>query len=83
MGGIHKTAENLEVAIKGEGFDFNQMYPPYLEEAKREGDRIAEMTFRNALAVRNSLRHLLQGPRRREERRRLGDAAGVRLRDLR
>jgi rubrerythrin len=51
MGGIHKTAENLEAAIEGEGFEFHQMYPPYLEEAKREGDRMAEVTFRNALAV--------------------------------
>jgi rubrerythrin len=51
MGGIHKTAENLEAAIEGEGFEFQQMYPPYLEEAQKEGDRMAEVTFRNALAV--------------------------------
>jgi len=51
MGGIHKTAENLQEAIAGEGFEFQQMYPPYLEEAKREGDMMAEVSFRNALAV--------------------------------
>jgi rubrerythrin len=51
MGGIHKTAENLEEAIAGEGFEFQQMYPPYLEEAKKEGDMMAEVSFRNALAV--------------------------------
>jgi rubrerythrin len=51
MGGIHKTVENLEVAIDGEGFEFQKMYPPYLEEAQREGDRMAEVSFRNALAV--------------------------------
>jgi len=28
MGGIHKTLENLEVAIEGEGFEFMKMYPP-------------------------------------------------------
>jgi len=51
MGGIHKTAENLEVAIEGEGFEFMKMYPPYLEEAKQEGDRLAEISFSNALVV--------------------------------
>ena len=51
MGGIHKTERNLEEAVAGEGFEFQQMYPPYLEEAKREGDRLAEISFRNALAV--------------------------------
>jgi len=51
MGGIHKTLENLQVAIEGEGFEFMKMYPPYLEEAKREGDHLAEISFRNALAV--------------------------------
>src|SRR5512138_3321042 len=51
MGGIHKTAQNLEEAVAGEGFEFQQMYPPYLEEAKKEGDRLAEISFRNALAV--------------------------------
>ncbi|GLI38698.1 rubrerythrin family protein [Geobacter hydrogenophilus] len=51
MGGIKKTAENLQEAIAGEGFEFQTMYPPYLEEAKQEGDRMAEISFRNALAV--------------------------------
>jgi len=51
MGGIKKTEENLKEAIAGEGFEFQTMYPPYLEEAKQEGDRMAEISFRNALAV--------------------------------
>lgn len=51
MGGIKKTAENLQEAIEGEGFEFQQMYPPYLEEAIKEGDKLAEISFRNALAV--------------------------------
>ena len=51
LGGIKKTAENLEEAIEGEGFEFQKMYPPYLEEAQKEGDRMAEVSFRNALAV--------------------------------
>ena len=51
MGGIKKTEENLKEAVAGEGFEFQTMYPPYLEEAKQEGDRMAEISFRNALAV--------------------------------
>jgi len=51
MGGINKTEENLVAAIEGEGFEFQEMYPPYLAEAQKEGDRMAEVSFRNALAV--------------------------------
>lgn len=51
LGGIKKTADNLQEAIAGEGFEFQKMYPPYLEEAQKEGDRMAEVSFRNALAV--------------------------------
>jgi rubrerythrin len=51
MGGIKGTSENLQEAIDGEGFEFQSMYPPYLEEAIKEGDRMAEISFRNALAV--------------------------------
>ena len=51
MGGVNKTSENLQVAIAGEGFEFQQMYPPYLAEAQKEGHKMAEVSFRNALAV--------------------------------
>jgi rubrerythrin len=51
MGGIKKTAENLAAAIEGEGFEFQQMYPPYLQLAKDEGHKVAEISFRYALAV--------------------------------
>jgi len=51
MGGIKTTAENLQESIEGEGFEFQKMYPPFLAEAKQEGDRAAEISFRNALAV--------------------------------
>lgn len=51
MGGIKSTVENLKEAIEGEGFEFQQMYPPFLEQAQKEGDRAAETSFRFALAV--------------------------------
>ena len=51
MGGIKDTAANLKTAIEGEGFEFQEMYPGYLAEAEKEGNRAAVASFRNALAV--------------------------------
>jgi rubrerythrin len=51
MGGIKGTAENLEEAMEGEGFEFQQMYPEFLAEAQTEGMKPAEFSFKNALAV--------------------------------
>ena len=51
MGGINKTSQNLQESIAGEGFEFQKMYPPYLAEAQKEGEKMAEVSFRNALAV--------------------------------
>lgn len=51
MGGIRSTAENLKEAVEGEGFEFQKMYPPFLEQARTEGDRAAENSFKFALAV--------------------------------
>ena len=51
LDGVKGTAENLEVAIEGEGFEFQQMYPKFLEEAQQEGNKKAERSFKFALAV--------------------------------
>jgi len=51
MGGVKKTLENLQESIEGEHHEFQKMYPPYLEESRKEGNRMAEISFRNALAV--------------------------------
>ena len=51
MGGIRTTAENLQVAVDGEGYEFQQMYPKFLEEAKSEGNQPAVTSFQFALAV--------------------------------
>lgn len=51
MGGISSTAENLKDAIAGEHFEFNEMYPPYVEQAVKEGNKKAEISLKNALAV--------------------------------
>ena len=51
MGGIKTTKENLAEAINGEGFEFQQMYPKYIEEAEREKNAPASTSFKNAMAV--------------------------------
>jgi rubrerythrin len=51
MGGVKTTAENLEEAVEGEGFEFQTMYPKMLAEAQAEGMKPAEFSFKNALAV--------------------------------
>lgn len=51
MGGIKSTKENLEEAIKGESFEFKQMYPGYVEQAREEQAKAALASFQNAMAV--------------------------------
>jgi len=51
MGGIKNTAENLEAAIDGEGYEFTEMYPDFLKEAESEGNQPAVYSFKNALTV--------------------------------
>ena len=51
LGGIKNTEENLEEAIKGEGFEFKEMYPKFLKEAQDEDNKPATFSFKNALAV--------------------------------
>jgi len=36
MGGVGKTAENLKSAISGETAEFKEMYPKFIEQAKKE-----------------------------------------------
>ncbi len=51
MGGVKDTAANLEAAINGEGYEFQNMYPGFLKEAEAEKNEAAAISFRNALAV--------------------------------
>jgi Rubrerythrin len=45
------TRKNLELAIMGEQFEVEQMYPSYIETAKLLNDKSAEISFRYALAA--------------------------------
>ena len=51
VGGVKSTEENLKEAVEGEAHEFKSMYPPFLEEAKKEGNKKAEFSFQYALAV--------------------------------
>jgi len=51
MGGVKKTDENLQAAIEGEGFEFQEMYPKFLSQAEAEGNKPAVFSFKYALAV--------------------------------
>lgn len=51
MKGVKSSQENIQGAIDGEGFEFKEMYPKFLAEARSEGDAGAVGSFKNALAV--------------------------------
>lgn len=39
MGGVGTTADNLQVAIDGETYEYTEMYPPMVEQAEADGHR--------------------------------------------
>jgi len=51
MDGVKSTAENLQAAIEGEGYEFTKMYPGFVAEAKKEGHQVALKSFELAMAV--------------------------------
>ena len=51
LGGVKDTKQNLQAAIEGEAYEFREMYPSFIQEAEKEGNRAALVTFRNAMAV--------------------------------
>jgi len=51
IGDIKTTTENLDTAIKGETFEYKQMYPEYLDTAKKENNAQATWSFNVANQV--------------------------------
>jgi rubrerythrin len=51
MGGIKSTKENIQEAIKGETYEFKQMYPEFLEVSASEGENQASWSFNIANEV--------------------------------
>lgn len=45
LGEVKSTRENLEAAAKGEGYEFREMYPKFIEEAGREKNEKAKTSF--------------------------------------
>ena len=61
MGGISDTVAHLEEAIAGEGHEFTEMYPPFVAAAVEEGNKKAEISFKNAMAVEKTHHDLYTG----------------------
>lgn len=51
MNGVRCVADNLRAAIDGEGHEFKKMYPEFVAEAEKEGNKPALISFKNAMAV--------------------------------
>jgi len=51
MDGIKSTEENLKAAVDGETFEFKEMYPGMIEEAKEENQSEARISFSYANKV--------------------------------
>ena len=49
--GVGKTDENLQAAIDGEGYEFQKMYPEFIAEAEKEGNKAAVISFKGAMAA--------------------------------
>lgn len=45
IGKIKSSLENLKTAVSGETFEFDEMYPKYIETAKQEGKKKATWSF--------------------------------------
>ena len=45
MGQVKSTTDNLGTAISGETYEFKKMYPEFIDEAKKEGNKKAEISF--------------------------------------
>ena len=51
MKGVKSTPENLESAIRGENYEFREMYPGFIKKAEAEGVKEAQNSFNLANKV--------------------------------
>jgi rubrerythrin len=58
--GVGGTSDNLKAAIGGESYEFTQMYPGFIDQAKKDANAQAEMSFSNANAVEKIHHSLFQ-----------------------
>ena len=45
LGQVKSTADNLGTAISGETYEFKKMYPDFIEDAKKENNKPAQVSF--------------------------------------
>ena len=60
MGGIKSTKDNLETAIIGENYEYTKMYPGFIEQAKSENNKRAEIGLTHANSVEKVHHRLYQ-----------------------
>jgi len=60
MGDVKSTIENLNMAVSGETFEFKNMYPKYIEDAKKEANNQAVWSFQVASKVEQIHAQLFQ-----------------------
>lgn len=44
-GGVGSTLDNLRAALEGETYEFTKMYPDFIADAEREGNKTAQRSF--------------------------------------
>ena len=59
-GQVKSSADNLGTAISGETYEFKKMYPEFLSEAKKEGNKAAALSFDYANQVEQIHANLYQ-----------------------
>jgi len=60
MGQVKSTAENLGTAVSGETYEFKSMYPQFIEDAKKDGNKKALQSFDYANKVEQIHANLYQ-----------------------
>ena len=60
LGEIKTDKENLQAAVGGESYEFTEMYPGFIEQAKAEGNQKAESSFDMANKVEKIHHKLFQ-----------------------
>ena len=60
MGQVKSTADNLGTAISGETYEFKKMYPDFIGEAQKEGNKAAAQSFDYANKVEQIHANLYQ-----------------------
>jgi rubrerythrin len=60
MDQVKSTLENLGIAVSGETYEFNKMYPDFIVEAKKESNKAALLSFNYANKVEQIHANLYQ-----------------------